>query len=64
MLVLFKCLESTRAEMAMWCKAVLRLTIDATSISDSEYVFGWPGYGFKPHLQPFLLTYPEADITL
>jgi len=27
------------------------------------YVTGWCGHGFKSHLQPFLLTYPEADLT-
>jgi len=29
---------------------------------DSSVVAGWCGHGFKFHLQPFLLTYPEADL--
>jgi len=27
------------------------------------YVTGWCGHGFEFHSQPFLLTYPEADLT-
>jgi len=27
------------------------------------YVTGWYGYGFESHSQPFLQTYPEADLT-
>jgi len=36
--------------------------IAATSMP--EYVSGWCGHGFKSHSQPFLLTYPEADLSL
>jgi len=43
-------------------KAVLRLRIAATSMP--EYVFGWCGHGFETHSQPFLLTYPETDLSL
>jgi len=27
------------------------------------YVTGWCGHGFESHSQPFLMTYPEADLT-
>jgi len=37
------------------------LRIAATSIP--VYVTGWYGLGFKSHSLPFLLTYPEADLT-
>jgi len=43
-------------------KTVLRLRIAATSMS--EYVSGWCGHGFESHSQPFLLTYPEVDLSL
>jgi len=33
----------------------------ATSIP--VYVTGWCGHGVESHSQPFLLTYPEADLT-
>jgi len=29
-----------------------------------EYVSGWCGHEFESHSQPFLLTYPEADLKL
>jgi len=29
-----------------------------------EYVSGWYGHGFESHSQPFLLTYPEVDLSL
>jgi len=29
-----------------------------------EHVSGWCGHGYESHSQPFLLTYPEADLSL
>jgi len=29
-----------------------------------EYVSSWCGHGFESHSQPFLLTYPGADLSL
>jgi len=43
-------------------KAVLRLRIAATSMP--EYVSGCCRHGYEPLLQPFLLTYSEADLSL
>jgi len=43
-------------------KSALRLGIAA--ISMTENVCGWCGHGLESHSQPFLLTDPEADLSL
>jgi len=54
--------ESTQSCEDCVVKAVLHLRIAATSMSD--YVSGWCGHGIESYSQLFLLTYPEADLSL
>jgi len=56
------CMNEQRAAVSEWSnKAVLRLRIAATSIP--VYVTRWSGHVFESYSQPFMLTYPEADLS-